>query len=66
MPFVRLANMLGDVSRYMEYVVSFGVYLYGDTYPSINVHTLLHLIEDYQVKMLNKKITTFCTIFSVN
>ena len=41
--------MIGDVKEYMKYVVDMGVYLYGDTYPSINVHTLLHLEEDYEV-----------------
>jgi len=47
--FLRLAHMIADVEDYLKYVVDMGVYLYGETYPSINVHTLLHLEEDYEV-----------------
>ena len=48
--FFRLANHVDCVPRYLKYVVDMGIYLYGPTYPSINVHSLLHIVDDYQVK----------------
>ena len=48
--FFRMANHVDCVPRYLKYVVDMGIYLYGPTYPSINVHSLLHIVDDYQVK----------------
>lgn len=39
-----------DVQDYLKYFVEYGIYLYGETFPSINVHSLLHLKDDYEVR----------------
>ena len=45
----RLADQVDCVQEYLKFVVEKGIELYGPTYPTINVHTLLHLVDDYEV-----------------
>lgn len=49
----RLHEHVKDVESYLKYVVEQGLWIYGESYPSINVHSLLHLVEDYEVGILS-------------
>ena len=44
-----LADQVDCVQEYMKFVFKKGIELYGPTYPAINVHRLLHLVDDYEV-----------------
>ena len=47
----RLKHLIVDIQDYLKYLMEYGIYLYGETFPSINVHSLLHLNDDYEVKI---------------